>query len=133
MTFDSPRHSVALALAAVLVVIAIVYLLMALGVRRGDMVWSGRHPRRLPPEFRQRSLLYAILLVVSAALLLPITGVTDGSIIPDQWIPAVAFVLTTFFGISGLISLTSGSTWERVLFAPVLIGAAILSGLAVVA
>lgn len=126
---DLYQESVAIVLTGILTVMALIYLLMAFGLRRGDMVWSGRYPRRLPPELRRRSLIYAVLLVVSAGLLLAIAGVMEIEVIASQWMTSIGFVVTAFLGLSGLVSLANGSAWERFLFAPVLLAAAALSGL----
>ena len=37
---------------------------LAFGVRRGELVWSGRQPRLLAPDLRVRSALAAVLLLL---------------------------------------------------------------------
>jgi hypothetical protein len=114
---------------ALLVWIATVHLVLASGVRRGELVWSGRHPRLLPRGLRWRSILYALALVASAWLLAALAGVIGPDV--SRWSRSIGFVLTVFLGLAGLASLLKGSRWERILFAPfTLFGAALACWLA---
>ncbi|MDX1469574.1 MAG: hypothetical protein R3258_09540 [Acidimicrobiia bacterium] len=127
----------ALVAAAAVVVVSLFYLLMAFGWRRGEFVWGGRHPRRLPPDLRRLSFLFGLLLVVAAAILALLSGelgafdVPDEltSLIPSRFDQSASFILTVFFGITGLYRLGKGAPLERFLFAPILIAAAVISGL----
>ncbi|MCI0425397.1 MAG: hypothetical protein L0Z47_06030 [Actinobacteria bacterium] len=103
---------------ALLVWVATVHLVLALGVRRGELVWSGRYPRLLPRPLRWRSLGYAAALIGSAWLLAGLAGVLDTGPLADRWARSTGFVLTVFLGLAGLASLLKGSRWERLFFAP---------------
>lgn len=114
--------------AALLAWVALVYLVMALGVRSGELVWSGRHVSRLPAEQRFWSLLYGVALIGAAFALLEMTDVIETGLIPGQWMGSVGFAVTCLLGIATLIGLFKGSTWERVLFAPITLLGAGLAG-----
>jgi hypothetical protein len=115
--------SLAILAAGLLLWVATVHLVMASGVRRGELVWSGRYPRLLPSGLRWRSLFYAVALVVSGWLLVMLAGGLDSTAL-ERWTVSVGFVLTVFLGIAGLMSFFKGSRWERLLFAPfILFGA----------
>ena len=127
----------ALVAAAAVGVVSLFYLLMAFGWRRGEFVWGGRHPRRLPPDLRRLSLFFGFLLIVAAAALallsgeLGALGVRDDvtSLIPSRFEQSASFVLTAFLGVTGLYRLGKGAPLERFLFAPILIAAGVISGL----
>jgi hypothetical protein len=108
--------------------VAIVHLVMAFGVRRGELVWSGRYPRLLTPPFRWRSLFYAVFLLFAAWVLAAFGGVIDMAPVPDDWIRSAGWVVTVFLGIAALYSLFRGSKWERLLFGPITLFGAILAG-----
>ena len=128
MPFDIPLQPVASLASGTIAWVALVYLVMAFGVRRGELVWAGRHPRRLPSPLRRRSLLYALLLLVTSVVISILTGVINTGLIPDRWTVPAGFVVTVFLGIAGLVSLTRGSRWERALFAPIILFTAALIG-----
>lgn len=110
--------------------VAIVYLLMAFGVRSGELVWSGRHIGRLPGEQRGWSLLYGVVLVGSGLVLLEIAGVIDTGLLPGRWLLSAGFTVGALLTVATLFKLVRGSSWERVLFAPItLLGAALTAWL----
>ena len=108
---------------------AVVHFLLAFGLRRGDLVWAGRYSRRLPPDLRRRSLGFGVLLLVSSWLLAELAGFKGLNTIPEKWYQSVGFVITVFFAVTGLYAISRGGRWERRLFGPVLLSAAILAGL----
>lgn len=107
--------------------VALVHLLMASGLRLGELVWSGQQPRLLEPGLRVRSLLFGLGVVASALVLLYSTGVLD-SPIPQRWDRSATFAASAFLGVGFLYCLFAGSRWERMLFAPVLLLGALLAG-----
>lgn len=115
--------------AGLLILMAVVHFLLAFGLRRGDLVWAGRHSRRLPPDLRRRSLGFGVLLLVSSWLLAELAGFKGLNTIPEKWYQSVGFVITVFFAVTGLYAISRGGRWERRLFGPVLLSAAILAGL----
>ena len=121
-------ESLALLSAGLLVWIAIVHLVMAFGVRRGELVWSGQYPRLLTPPFRWRSLVYAVALLFSAWVLLAFGGVVDLSPVPEGWLRSAGWVVTVFLGIGALYSIWKGSKWERILFGPMMLFGSVLAG-----
>lgn len=122
------RSDIALLSAAMLGWVAVVYLMMAFGLRSGDLVWTGYWPGRLPANMRVRSFLYGFGLLLSGWFLLEITGVIDPGIIPDRFMLSAGFVVTAFLGISGVASLVKGSRWERMFFVPITLLGAGLAG-----
>jgi hypothetical protein len=121
-------ENAALATAALLTWVALVHVLMASGVRRGELVWSGKQPRLLAPPLRVRSFVYALLLVSSAGVLATATGAVEMSPIPDRWVTSATFAVTAFLGLAFLYSVVRGSRWERMLFAPITLLGALLAG-----
>ena len=117
-----------LAAASLLSWVALVHLTMAAGVRRGELVWSGRQPRLLDPELRVRSALSAILLLASGWVLVEATGTVPTGWIPDLYLQSATFTATAFLGIYFLYLVFRGSPWERMLFAPIALGGALLAG-----
>jgi hypothetical protein len=118
-------QSLATIAAGLLLWVATVHIVMAAGVRRGELVWSGRYPRLLPTGLRWRSLFYALALILSGWLLAMLAGVVQTASL-ERWMQSIGFVVTVFLGIAGLMSLFKGSRWERLLFAPfILFGAAL--------
>ena len=112
--------SLAILAAGLLLWVATVHLVMASGVRRGELVWSGRYPRLLPTGLRWRSLFYAVALILSGWLLVTLAGPVGVASL-ERWMQSIGFVVTVFLGIAGLVSLLKGSRWERLLFAPFLL------------
>ena len=110
-------QSLATMAAGLLLWVATVHLVMASGVRRGELVWSGRYPRLLPNELRWRSLIYAVILIISGWLLTVLADVAEAAFLIG-WEQSIGFVVTVFLGIAGLVSLFKGSRWERLFFAP---------------
>ena len=108
--------------------VALVHVAMASGLRLGELVWAGRQPRLLTPEWRIRSALYALGLVVSAWVLLAVTGVVSLIIIPEEYTQAATLGVTAFLGLACVASLIWGTTWERMLFAPITGLGALLAG-----
>lgn len=108
--------------------VAVVHLLMAAGVRRGELVWSGRYPRRLTPELRWRSLLYALLLLASAWVMATFGGAIDFAPVPQRWLRSAGWSVTAFLAVAALYSLLKGSRWERVFFLPITLFGALLAG-----
>jgi hypothetical protein len=124
LPFDLSATSAAIIGAMLLGWVALVYLVMAFGVRNGELVWSGRHIGRLPAEQRWWSLFYGLGLIASGYVLLESTGAIDVALIPDRWLGSADFAVMCFLGFATLFGLLGGSTWERMLFVPItLLGA----------
>ena len=128
MPFDIRLEPAAMLASGTIAWVALVYFVMAFGVRRGELVWTGRHPRRLPGPLRRRSLMYGLLLLLTAVVISILAGVINTDLIPDRWTVPAGFVVTVFLGIAGLVSLARGSRWERFLFAPIILLTAALIG-----
>lgn len=105
--------------AALLAWVALVHLVVASGVRVGELVWAGRQPRLLAPNLRVRSFAYALALLASSWIIAMGTGVTAWSPIPDRWMRSATFCVAAFLGTAFLFSVFRGSRWERLLFAPI--------------
>ncbi len=111
--------------------VALVYLVMAFGVRSGDLVWSGRHPGRLPAEHRWWSLFYGMALLGSGFILLELTDVIDTGLLGSRWLGSAGFAVVSVLGVATILALARGSTWERVFFVPItLLGAGLAAWLA---
>jgi hypothetical protein len=108
--------------------VALVHLVLAAGLRRGDLVWSGRQPRLLAPELRMRSALVALLLFVSGAVLAEATGVIDTGLIAERYMQSATLAVMAFLGVYFLYAVSWGSRWERMLFAPITLVGALLAG-----
>lgn len=126
---ESSIETIAVVVSAVLALVSLIYLLMAFGWRRGEFVWGGRHPRRLPPELRRLSLLFGVLILVGAGVLTVLSGALEVDFIPASWEQSVSLVLTAFFGISGLSRLFRGANAERFGFGPIMLLAAVAAAL----
>jgi hypothetical protein len=120
--------SVGLVISALLVWVCIVYLTMSFGVRRGQMVWGGRYPGRLAPDLRWRGFGYAALLLVAAWVIAAAAGVVENTIVTRNWLRALGWAMMVFLGVSGLYSLFRGTRWERLVFAPITLSAALFAG-----
>lgn len=107
--------------------VALVHLLMASGLRLGELVWSGQQPRLLEPGLRVRSLLFGLGVAGSAMVLVFATGILE-SPIPSRWDMSATFTVTAFLGVSFFYCVFAGSTWERMLFSPILALGASLAG-----
>jgi len=118
----------ALATAVLLCWVALVHAALAAGMRRGDLVWSGRQPRLLAPELRVRSALAALLLLVSGAVLAEATGLIDSGLIADRYMQSATFAVMAFLGVYFVYAVFWGSRWERMLFAPITLAGALLAG-----
>lgn len=114
--------------AALLVWVALVHTVLAVGVRRGELAWGGRYPRLLPAPHRIGSAFYALGLVVSAVILAETVGLVDLVDLPAGVMRAASWVVLVFLGVTALFSLFKGSRWERMLFAPIGIIGALLAG-----
>ena len=62
-------------------------------------------------------------------LLAELAGFKGLNTIPEKWYQSVGFAITVFFAVTGLYAISRGGRWERRLFGPVLVSAAILAGL----
>ncbi len=120
--------SISMITAALLTWVAIVHLVLAFGVRRGELVWSGRYPRLLTPEYRRRSLGYGLFALISAWILAAYGGVIDLAPVPHAWMRSAGWVVTVFLGIAALHSLLRGSRWERLLLGPMALLGSLLAG-----
>lgn len=107
--------------------VALVHLLMASGVRLGELVWSGQQPRLLQPALRVRSFTFGVVLAGSGIVLAFATGLL-ASPIPDRWDRSATFTVSAFLGVSFLYCVFAGSRWERMLFAPILLLGSLLAG-----
>lgn len=114
--------------AGLLVWIAMVHLLMAGGLRLGELVWSGRYPRRLHPSYRRRSLGYAVLLLLSAWVVAAFGGAVGFSPVPEYWSMSAGWVVTAFLAIATIYNLFKGTRWERFIFLPITVFGASLAG-----
>lgn len=114
--------------AALLFWVALVHTVLAFGVRRGDLAWSGRYPRLLPTPHRIGSGFYALGLVVSALILAELAGLIDLVSVSAGVMRAAGWVVTVFLGVTALFSLFQGSRWERMLFGPIGVIGALLAG-----
>lgn len=131
LPFDIDPSSAAILSASLLAWVALVYLVMAFGVRSGDLVWSGRHPGRLPAEHRWWSLFYGMGLLGSGFILLELTDMIDTGLLGRRWLGSAGFAVVSVLGVATLLALARGSTWERVLFVPItLLGAGLAAWLA---
>lgn len=113
---------------ALLVWVAVVYVVLAFGVRSGELAWGGRYPRLLPGAHRWGSAFYALGLVLSAVILAEFAGQIDLVDLADGIMKATGWVVMVFLGVTALFSLFKGSRWERMLFAPIGIIGALLAG-----
>lgn len=120
--------SMAVATASLLCWVALVHVTLAAGVRRGELVWSGRRPRLLDPELRVWSALSAVLLVASAWTLSEATGLISIDLIPERYMISATFGVTAFLGLYSIYAVFKGSRWERWLFAPITLAGAGLAG-----
>lgn len=128
--FDVSLSFAAVMSAALLGWMAIVYFVMAAGVRYGELVWSGRHVGRLPVELRWWGLLYGLGLVICGVVLLDASGVLGTGVIPNSWSEFAVFAVMCFLGLSAVFALLRGSTWERMFLAPIsLLGAGLAAWL----
>jgi hypothetical protein len=121
-------ESLSLLSAGLLLWVALVYMLMALGLRRGELVWTGRYPRMLPSHLRRRSLAYSVLLIWSAWVLAAFGDRVGIFPAPNDWHKSAGWIVTTFLAVAAVLSFLRGSRWERFLFAPILLIGAILAG-----
>lgn len=124
---DISAQDAALISAALLGWVALIYLLMAAGLRRGELVWSGQQPRLLDPGLRVRSFLFGLGVAGSGLILVWSTGLLE-SPIPQQWEMSATFVAMSFLGVGFLYAVFAGSTWERMLFAPILLLGTLFAG-----
>lgn len=114
--------------AALLGWVAVVYLIMGFGVRSAELVWAGRHVSRLPAEKRVWSVLYGLGLLASGLVLLDLSGTIGTGLVPSGFATSAEFVVLAFLGVSTAFALFVGSTWERMLFAPITLLGAGLAG-----
>ena len=114
--------------AGLVAVVALIHLSLAFGLRRGELVWGGYHPRRLPPDLRRRSLWYGLLLLISSWLVLGLGGLVDLDLIPPAWHRSVGWVVMALLGLMGLYTIRKGPAWERFGFGPIVVVAAALAG-----
>ena len=128
MTGLMNAEALTLLAAGLLVWVALVYLIVSFGVRRGELVWGGRHPRLLPSGLRIRSFFYAVALLLCAWVLLAAGEFVSVAPFPDEWQRSVGWVVTVFLGFAAIFSFWSGSRWERWFFGPILVFSAVLTG-----
>lgn len=105
--------------AGLLTWVALVYMLMALGLRRGELVWAGRHSRLLPSRLRRLSFFYSIMLAWSAWVLAAFGDWVGIFPAPKNWEKPAGWVVTCFLGVAAILSFMRGFRWERFLFAPI--------------
>jgi hypothetical protein len=108
--------------------VAIVYLIMGFGVRRGELVWSGRQPRRLDPSLRARSLIYGLLLLIAGWTIAGYGGAVDFYPVPDSLMKSAGWVATAFLACTSVYFIFGGSRWERFIFLPITLFGAVLAG-----
>lgn len=118
----------AIATASLLCLVALVHITLASGVRRGELVWSGKQPRLLDPELRIRSAVFAILLLASAWVLAEATGLVTFDLIPERYTPSATFAVAAFLSVYFIYVVFNGSKWERFLFAPITLAGASVAG-----
>lgn len=103
---------------------ALVHFGMASGLRYGELVWSGSRIGRLPSEQRWWSGFYGLGLLGSAAVILHSASVVEFELILEEWTLAAGFIATSLLGVATVFALVKGSTFERMLLAPItLLGA----------
>jgi hypothetical protein len=107
---------------------ALVHALMAGGLRLGELVWSGRYPRRLHPSYRRRSLGYSVLLLLSAWVVAAYGGAVEISPVPPDLSKSAGWVVTAFLSIAAIYNLFKGTRWERFIFLPITLFGASLAG-----
>jgi len=115
--------------AGLLAWVALVHLVLATGVRRGELVWAGHYPRLLAPPLRRMSIYYAVAVLLSAWVIAAFGGAVDLSPVPHLWMRSAGWVVTVFLGMAALLSFLRGSRWERFLFGPITLFGAVLAGL----
>jgi len=108
--------------------VGMVHLALAAGLRRGELVWTGRYPRLLPPELRFRSGLMAVLLFVSGGVIAEAAGLVDSGLIADDYMQSATFAVTASLGVYFLYAVFAGTRWERMLFAPISLAGALVAG-----
>jgi hypothetical protein len=113
-------ESVVVVTSALLAWVAMVHIVVASGVRVGELVWAGRQPRLLEPALRLRSFAYALALLASSWIIAMGTGVITTTPIPDRWMQSATFCVASFLATAFLFSVFRGSRWERFLFAPII-------------
>jgi len=118
----------ALATAALLCWIALIHVALAAGVRRGELVWSGKQPRLLAPELRLRSALFGVLLLTSGWVLAEAAGLVSFGLIPQRYMQSATFAVMAFLGGYFIYTVFWGSRWERMLFAPITLVGAVVAG-----
>ncbi len=128
LSIDLDLETITLITAVFLLWVALIHVLVASGLRIGELVWSGQQPRLLRPALRVRSVVYAVLLILSALVLAMASGLIEWNPIPDAWMRSSTFVVTAFLGVGAIYSIFWGSTWERMLFAPILVLGAVVAG-----
>lgn len=121
-------EGVSLLAAALLTWVALVHLVVAMGVRRGELVWSGRYPRLLIPSLRRRSFGYAVLLLLSAWVVAAYGGALDVAPVPEAWMMSAGWAVMALLSFAAIYAIVRGSIWERVLFLPITLYGAILAG-----
>ncbi len=130
LPFSIDPTGAAVVSAALLAWVGLVYLITAFGVRSGELVWSGRHPGRLPAEQRWWGALYGAGLIGSGLVLLEMTGVFRTGLLAGRRLLPAGFAVVAVLGVATLFALVKGSTWERMLFVPItLFGAALTAWL----
>ncbi len=121
---SDPMENASLAAAALLAWVALIYLMMAAGSRKGELVWGGRQIRRIDPSRRFASLGYGVLLVLSAIVLLGVGNISAGPVefselVPARFAKSATFAVGALLAVAALLGLAKGSRWERMLFTPI--------------
>ena len=124
MTLDTA----ALTTAVLLCWIALIHVALAAGVRRGELVWSGKQPRLLAPELRVRSAVFGALLLMSGGVLAEAAGLISTELIPPRYVQSATFAVMAFLGTYFIYTVFWGSRWERMLFAPITLAGAVVAG-----
>lgn len=128
LPFAADLELVAQVLAGLVAVVGALHLSLAFGLRRGELVWRGTYPRRLSPELRRRSLGYGVFLLVAAWVLLGLAGVVGLAPVPEGWHVSLGWVVSALLALMGLLTIKAGPAWERFLFGPIVVAAALLAG-----
>ena len=105
--------------AVLLVAVAAVQVLLAVGAPFGHISWGGRHHGKLPDKLRVGSGVAAVILLLAALIALAQGGLISWSPIPEGWLTAATWLLAGFLVLNTLGNLSSESRFEKIVFAPV--------------
>lgn len=97
--------------------VMLIQLLLAAGVLPVTMAWGGRQDV-LTPGLRVASVVSAIILGLFAYIIRRRAGLMGAEVIP-LWIKVLAWLVTAYMAFNAITNLTSQSTTEKIVFAPI--------------